>query len=106
MASISVALQLDPGLDQVGGEDVAAEQELVVGLEGVEHAAEAVGHGGHVRVLLGRQLVEVLVDRGRGSVLFWMPSMPAIRIAANARYGFEDGSGQRNSTRLAFGLDP
>src|SRR3978361_145864 len=56
-------LQLDPGLDQVGWEDLPAEQELVVGLEGVEDAAEAVGDGGHVRVLLGRQLVEVLVDR-------------------------------------------
>ena len=59
------ALQLDPGLDQIGGEDVAAEQELVVGLEGVEDAAEAVRHGRDVRVLLGRELVEVLVDRGQ-----------------------------------------
>ena len=32
------------------------------------------------------------------------PSRPAISIAENARYGFDDASGQRNSTRLAFGL--
>ena len=29
--------------------------------------------------------------------------MPAISIAANARYGFADASGQRNSIRFAFG---
>jgi hypothetical protein len=39
-----------------------------------------------------------------GSSLFSTPSSPAISIAANARYGFADGSGGRNSTRLAFGL--
>ena len=27
-------------------------------------------------------------------------------IAANARYGFEEASGTRNSMRLALGLDP
>ena len=27
-------------------------------------------------------------------------------IAANARYGLHDGSGTRNSMRLAFGLEP
>ena len=39
-----------------------------------------------------------------GSIRFWMPSRPAISIAANARYGLHDGSGQRNSRRFAFGL--
>ena len=33
-----------------------------------------------------------------------MPSRAAIIIAANARYGLQLGSGQRNSIRLAFGL--
>ena len=32
-----------------------------------------------------------------------MPSIPAISIAANARYGFAAASGHRNSTRFAFG---
>src|SRR5260370_39418762 len=32
-----------------------------------------------------------------------MPSRPAISIAAKARYALADGSGQRNSTRRAFG---
>ena len=35
-----------------------------------------------------------------------MPSRPAIIAAVNARYGLPDGSGARNSMRLAFGLDP
>src|SRR5512142_2987537 len=39
-----------------------------------------------------------------GFSLLTTPSNPAIIIAANARYGFADGSGGRNSTRFAFGL--
>src|SRR6266496_1481805 len=39
-----------------------------------------------------------------GLSLLSTPSIPAISIAANARYGLADGSGGRNSTRLAFGL--
>src|SRR5258706_14627314 len=39
-----------------------------------------------------------------GSIRFSMPSSPAISIAANARYGLQDGSGERNSSRLALGL--
>ena len=35
-----------------------------------------------------------------------MPSRPAISIAEKARYGFDDGSGTRNSMRLAFGFEP
>src|SRR4051794_10520439 len=38
-----------------------------------------------------------------GSTRFSIPSRPAISIAANARYGLHDGSGDRNSIRLAFG---
>ena len=41
-----------------------------------------------------------------GSILFMIPSRPAINIAAKARYGFDDGSGHWNSMRLAFGFDP
>ena len=35
-----------------------------------------------------------------------MPSRPASSSAEKARYGLADGSGQRNSMRLAFGLEP
>src|SRR3954451_14832051 len=35
---------------------------------------------------------------------FCTPSRPAISMAEKARYGLQDGSGHRNSRRLAFGL--
>src|SRR5438477_11617960 len=38
-----------------------------------------------------------------GSILLSTPSRPAITSAANARYGLDEGSGGRNSTRLALG---
>src|SRR5262252_4620530 len=38
-----------------------------------------------------------------GSILFSIPSKPAISIAANAMYGLQLGSGGRNSTRFDFG---
>src|SRR5439155_26222091 len=38
-----------------------------------------------------------------GSILCLTPSRPAINSAANVRYGFEDGSGARESMRFAFG---
>src|SRR5260370_1407648 len=40
-----------------------------------------------------------------GGILFWIPSRAAIRIAVKLRYGLQLGSGQRNSNRLAFGLE-
>ena len=39
-----------------------------------------------------------------GLILFLMPSSMAISMAAKARYGLHEPSGQRNSMRLAFGL--
>ncbi len=36
-----------------------------------------------------------------GSILFTIPSRPAIRHAAKDRYGLHDGSGVRNSIRFA-----
>src|SRR5207248_8147869 len=38
-----------------------------------------------------------------GSIRFSMPSSPAMSMAANARYGLQLGSGERNSMRFAFG---
>src|SRR5918912_4040250 len=45
-----------------------------------------------------------LSSGSRGWMRFSTPSMPAMSIAANARYGLHDGSGGRNSARFAFGL--
>src|SRR5713101_1931011 len=38
-----------------------------------------------------------------GSSRRWIPSIPAISIAENARYGLQVGSGNRTSIRLALG---
>ena len=35
-----------------------------------------------------------------GSILFLIPSKAASKIAANAKYGLQDGSGDLNSTRV------
>src|SRR5215470_11007995 len=39
-----------------------------------------------------------------GSILFLIPSSPAIIIAGNAKYGLQLGSGVLNSSLLAFSL--
>src|SRR6478752_744557 len=59
------ALVVDPRLYEVRGEDVTGEQVLVVGLERVEDRGQRTGDLRDVRVLLRRQLVEVLVHRLR-----------------------------------------
>jgi len=41
-----------------------------------------------------------------GLILFSTPSMPAISMAAKAKYGLVVGSGQRNSMRLALPKQP
>src|SRR6185295_17890116 len=56
-------LVLDPGLDQVRGEHVALEEELVVLLEVVEHDVERAGKLLDLLLLGGRQLVQILVHR-------------------------------------------
>src|SRR4026208_1783419 len=57
------ALVVDPGLDQVGREDVADRQEVVVGLERVEDGAERRRDLLYLGHLVRRELVDVLVDR-------------------------------------------
>src|SRR6266568_220799 len=63
---LALALVADPGLDHVGGEDVALEHEGVVLLQRVERLVQRAGDLRHRRQLLGRQLVEVLVERAEG----------------------------------------
>ncbi len=41
-----------------------------------------------------------------GSILFWMPSRPAISIALKASTGLQLGSGKRTSMRRVFGEGP
>src|SRR6266545_4455853 len=63
---LALALVADPGLDHVGGEDVALEHEGVVLLQRVERLVERARDLRHSGQLLGRQLVEVLVERAEG----------------------------------------
>src|SRR5258708_32205548 len=61
--NLVTALVVEPGLDQVRGKHAALEQELVIGLEVVEHCLERARNLGDGLGLVWRQLVEVLVDR-------------------------------------------
>ena len=72
----------------------------MVALERVERLGERAGHLGDIGAVL---LEEVEVGRLAGVEIVLTPSIPAISIAAKARYGFAVASGQRNSMRLAFG---
>src|SRR5213596_671434 len=54
-------LVLDPGVDHVLGEHTALEQPLVVALERVQDFLERTGHLLDMRLLLRRQVVQVLV---------------------------------------------
>src|SRR5262249_16501008 len=53
----------------------------------------------------GRSYRSLSIGSG-GSILFFTPSRPAISIAEKARYGLLDGSGTRNSMRLALAFVP
>ena len=69
-------------------------------------AASDAGTCGMLAASSGGSSYRSLSTGAGGSILFLMPSRPAIIIAANARYGLADGSGQRNSRRLALALVP
>ena len=58
-----LALVVDPGVDQVLGEDATLEQEVVVGLQLAQGLVERTRKLRDALGFLGRQLVEVLVDR-------------------------------------------
>ena len=61
-----LALVADESLEEFFGEDVALEQEVVIGGQAVERFVERAGHGGHVLHLFRRQIVNVLVERFAG----------------------------------------
>ena len=60
---LALALVGDVGLDQVGGEDVPLEQEVVVGLQGVEDLGQRPGEILDLGGFLTLQLIEVGLDR-------------------------------------------
>ena len=56
-------LEVDPRLDQVGGEDTTLEQVVVVNLECFEHLRQRSRHLRHVRGLIRRQLHDAHVNQ-------------------------------------------
>src|SRR3989475_2031656 len=65
-----LALVLDPGFDQVLGENSALEQKLVVAFERVQDFLQTSGRGLYLGLLVGLELIQVLVNRlGRDQLL-------------------------------------
>src|ERR1035441_9865974 len=60
---VFLPLGADPHFDEVFGEDVALEQEGVVLLQAIERLAQAAGHVWNFLQFLGRQFVNVFVER-------------------------------------------
>lgn len=78
-------LVIEPGVDEVLGEDVALGEELVILPQGLERGFEGGGELRDVLVLGRRELVQILVDGAAGSMRRLIPSMPAMRQAAKER---------------------
>ena len=57
------ALVVEPGLDDIAGEDVAFEQKVVVFLQGIERGFERSGTARDLGQLFGGKVVEILVER-------------------------------------------
>ncbi len=68
--------------------------------ERVERLIERLATVGMFASLRLRSNRLVLSSGAPGSHPFMIPSMPAMKIAANVRYGLPAGSGGRNSTRF------
>src|ERR1700674_5710841 len=63
LVDLTHTLVVDPGFDQVRGEDAAAGQVVVVDLQRVEHFRKRARRALHLAVNLGFELVQVFVDR-------------------------------------------
>ncbi len=97
-------LQLNIAVDEVVVEHAASLEERAVLVEVGEGFTQRAANRRDLLELLGGRSYRSLSMAAPGSILFVMPSMPAISIAAKARYGLAVGSGKRTSTRLAFGF--
>ena len=63
---VFLSFHVDPVGDEVFVEDVAAQQEGMIGLERFDCAAERIGDAGDLSEFFGWQLVKVLVQRIAG----------------------------------------
>src|SRR5258705_13564323 len=57
------SLVVEPGLDHVAGEDIAAQQERVIAFERVKRLVERSGRRFHLLCFGGRGVIEIFVDR-------------------------------------------
>src|SRR4029453_13319890 len=97
-------LVVDPGLDDVLGEDVALQEEIVVALQVLERfvvRAPRISATSFSPWGVGR-LVS-LSSGCRGSSRRSMPSRPAMSMAAKAMYPLQAGAGDRPSIASASG---
>ena len=97
-------LVLDPRVDDVLREHAALEQPLVVVLQVVEHLFERARHLLDHRLLLGRQVVQVLVHRLRRLELVLDAVEAGHQHRAERQVRVARGSGVRNSSRFAPGV--
>ena len=79
------ALVRDPRVDEVFGEHASLGEVLVVGLEGGEDLGQRARDLGMDAASSGGSSYRSLSTGAAGSILFLMPSTPAISIAENAR---------------------
>ena len=89
----------DPGVDDVGREDVAAQQELVVGSQGFERGLERARGGGDGVELFGLEVVDVLVERLAG------PQLVLDAVENGHQHGREEQVGIGGAVGAAV-LDP
>jgi len=93
----------EPDIDEILREDATVEQEGMVGLQRRNDSCRLPGVFFTCFRSAGSSSYKSTSIGLGGSILFLMPSRPAMSSAANVRYGFADGSGARNSRRFAFG---
>ena len=63
---VFLLFHVDPVGDEIFVEDVAAQQEGVIGLERFDCAAQLIGNAGDLRKFFGRQFIKVFVQRIAG----------------------------------------
>lgn len=60
---VFLLFHVEPVRDEVGVEDVAFEEEGVIGLQRLDGAAKRIGHARNIGEFFGRKFVEVLIER-------------------------------------------
>ena len=105
MRTVNILLfQFQVGVDEVIAEHATTGQELTVCIQCGQRFVPGTGNGRHFSGFFGGRSYRFLSMASPGWILLMIPSRPAIRWAAKARYGLAAGSRKRTSMRRAFGL--